>query len=135
MDRTKELLRNGSGYLARFLDEIGLSSFYHSTLDTKLLCIQRFVRLFAYGGSTLILVAFLEALGNSKKHIGLFMTLTLVGDTIISLILTLYADTLGRRVILGAGALLMASSGIIFALSDNYLVLLAAAVFGVISPG
>lgn len=135
MDQPEQPLRSTSGYVVRFLDEIGLSTFYHSSFDTKLLCIQRFVRLFAYGGSTLILVAFLEALGNSRKHIGLFMTLTLIGDTLISLFLTLYADMMGRRVILGVGALLMTFSGIVFALSNDYLVLLAAAVFGVISPG
>lgn len=48
--------------------------------------------------STLILVAYLAELGISTEMIGLFMTLTLVGDVAISLILTLVADTLGRRV-------------------------------------
>ncbi|MCJ1380167.1 hypothetical protein MMC17_003270 [Xylographa soralifera] len=119
----------------RILEELGCISIYNSPLDTKLLCIQRFVRLFAYGGSTLILVSYLSALGISKSQIGLFMTLTLVGDVFISLILTLFADALGRKAILALGALLMSASGIIFALSGNYWVLLAAAIFGVISPG
>jgi hypothetical protein len=121
-------------YLTRVLEELGLVSMYKSPLDTKLLCFQRFVRLFAYGGSTLILVAYLAALGHSKSHIGLFMTLTLVGDTIISLFLTLIADGLGRKAILALGALLMTASGVIFGLTGNYWVLLAAAIFGVISP-
>ena len=120
--------------LTRFVDEIGLLTFYNSSLDTKLLCFQRFVRLFAYGGCTLIFASFFEALGIQRGRIGLFMTLTLIGDTVISLFLTLYADRLGRRAILGAGALLMTFSGIVFALSDNYFVLLAAAVLGVIAP-
>jgi MFS family permease len=121
-------------YFTRFLEELGLVSIYKSPLDTKLLCIQRFVRLFAYGGSTLILVAYLSALGHGESRIGLFMTLTLVGDTIISFFLTLIADGLGRKAILALGALLMAASGVIFGLSGNYWVLLAAAIFGVISP-
>ena len=116
-------------YLTRVLEELGLVSIYQSPLD-----IQRFVRLFAYGGSTLILVAYLSALGHSESRIGLFMTLTLVGDTIISFFLTLIADGLGRKAILALGALLMAASGVIFGLSGNYWVLLAAAIFGVISP-
>lgn len=62
------------------------------------------------------------------------MTLTLIGDTIISFILTLFADALGRKATLALGAALMAGSGIIFALFGNYWVLLAAAIFGVISP-
>jgi MFS family permease len=121
-------------YLTHVLEELGLASMYKSPLDTKLLCFQRFVRLFAYGGSTLILVAYLAALGYSKSRIGLFMTLTLVGDTIISFFLTLIADGLGRKAILALGALLMAASGVVFGLSGNYWVLLVAAIFGVISP-
>ncbi len=121
-------------YLTRVLEELGLLSIYNSPLDTKLLCIQRFVRLFAYGGSTLILVLYLTALEISDSSIGLFMMLTLWGDVIISFCLTLVADQLGRKAILAMGAALMAASGVIFALSGNYWILLAAAVFGVISP-
>jgi len=121
-------------FLVKVLDELGLVSIYNSTLDTKLLCFQRFVRLFAYGGSTLILVSYLAALGISDTKIGLFMTLTLVGDVVISFFLTLVADGLGRKAILALGAALMAGSGIIFGIFGNYWVLLAAAIFGVISP-
>lgn len=121
-------------YLVKALEELGLVSLWTSTIDTKLLCIQRFVRLFAYGGSTLILVAYLSALEISKTKIGLFMTLTLVGDTMISFALTLFADALGRKAILSLGAVLMAVSGIVFALFGNYWVLLISAIVGVISP-
>lgn len=110
-------------------------SLYHCRPDVKLLFLQRFVRLFAYGASTLVLVAYLEALGISKTRIGLFMTLTLAGDVCISFILTLFADGLGRRAVLALGAVLMAGSGAVFALFKDYYILLAAAVFGVISPG
>ena len=82
----------------------------------------------------MILVAYLTALEISQIRSGLFMTLTLIGDTIISFILTLFADALGRKATLALGAALMTGSGIIFALFGNYWVLLAAAIFGVISP-
>jgi predicted MFS family arabinose efflux permease len=121
-------------YLRKVLEELGLISLWSSTLDTKLLCLQRFVRLFAYGGATLILVAFFTELSISKTKSGLFMTLTLVGDTMISFLLTLFADKLGRRAILALGAGLMAASGVVFALAGNYWILLLAAVVGVISP-
>lgn len=62
------------------------------------------------------------------------MTLTLLGDVLISVILTLVADGLGRRKVLVVGAGLMSVSGVVFALSGNYWVLLAASIFGVISP-
>ncbi|KAM0255621.1 hypothetical protein ACHAQJ_005546 [Trichoderma viride] len=122
------------GILIRILSELGLVSLYHSTIDVKLLCLQRFVRLFAYGASTLVLVLYLQTLGISKTKIGLFMTLTLVGDVCISFVLTLVADRLGRKAILAMGALMMVGSGVAFAICENYWILLAAAIFGVISP-
>lgn len=120
--------------LSRISTELGLSSIYNSSTDTKLLCLQRFVRLFAYGLSTLILVLYLSSLGISDAHIGLFMTMTLLGDVAISFVLTLFADGLGRRRILVLGALLMSASGVVFAVSGNYWVLVAASIIGVISP-
>ncbi|KAH8131157.1 hypothetical protein ACSS6W_000531 [Trichoderma asperelloides] len=122
------------GIHVRVLSELGLVSLFHSPLDVKLLCLQRFVRLFAYGGSTLVLVPYLQALGISKTNIGLFMTLTLVGDVCISFVLTIVADGLGRKAILSMGALMVVGSGVTFALCQNYWILLAAAIFGVISP-
>jgi MFS family permease len=121
-------------YASKVLEELGLLSIYNSSVDTKLLCLQRFVRLFGYGGSTLILALYLHELGHSDTRIGLFMTLTLWGDVIISFVLTLFSDALGRKAILMAGSALMSASGVVFALSGNYWILLAAAVFGVISP-
>jgi MFS family permease len=116
------------------VDEIGLIQLYHSPRDTKIIILQRFVRLFAYGGATLILVSYLSALGIPDSKIGLFMTLTLVGDVLISFLLTLITDGIGRRFMLALGAGLMSASGVVFGLFGNYWVLLAASVFGVISP-
>jgi predicted MFS family arabinose efflux permease len=121
-------------WLTQVQNELGLVSLWVSSRDTKLLILQRFVRLFAYGGSTLVLVAYLSALGISDHKIGLFMTLTLVGDVIMSFLLTLFADGLGRKSVLALGAAAMVVSGLAFAISRNYWVLLAAATFGVISP-
>lgn len=120
--------------LEALVRELGLVTLYHSAADTKILILQRFVRLFAYGGSTLILAAYLSDLGMSDARIGLFMTLTLVGDVFISFLLTLVADRVGRRWILVLGAALMSVAGVVFGLSANYWVLLAGAVVGVISP-
>lgn len=102
--------------------------------NVRLLFFQRFVRLYAYGSSTLILAHFFTVLQNPTSRTGLFMTLTLYGDVVISLILTLFADRLGRRNILMLGAVLMTMSGITFALVSNFWILLVAAVLGVISP-
>jgi predicted MFS family arabinose efflux permease len=121
--------------LIQVQNEVGIVSLFQSSWDTKLLILQRFLRLFAYGGSTLILVSYMSALGISDDKIGLFMTLTLAGDVIMSFLLTLVADGLGRKTVLTLGAAAMVASGLVFAISHSYWVLLAAATFGVISPG
>ncbi|MCJ1338420.1 hypothetical protein MMC09_003708 [Bachmanniomyces sp. S44760] len=121
-------------WLSRLSDELGVKSMVNSSIDVKYLCLQRFVRLFAYGSSTLILVLYLSSLHISDSHIGLFMTLTLLGDVVISFVLTLFADGLGRRKILAFGAAMMSASGVVFALSGNYWVLVVASIIGVISP-
>ena len=88
----------------------------------------------AYGATTLILVEHLQSLGISKTEVGIFMALTLAGDVCLSFLLTLFADGIGRKAVLALGAVLMVASGVVFALSRNFWVLLAAAVVGVISP-
>lgn len=115
--------------------ESGFDTFFHSSRDTKILCAQRFVRLFAYGMTFLILVHFLAGMGFSEERIGVFMTTTLLGDTVISTLLTAITDKVGRRRVLAAGAAMMSLSGAAFCLSSNYWILVTASVIGVISPG
>ncbi|KAK8215249.1 hypothetical protein M8818_002261 [Zalaria obscura] len=124
----------GRGFLSKAKDELGITSLLSAPRDVWLLLTTRILRMFAYGSSTLILALYFAALGHSDSQIGLFMTLTLVGDVLISLALTLVADSLGRRRILLLGSLLMTASGTIFAITSNYWILLFAAVVGVISP-
>ena len=102
--------------------------------DGWLLFAARAMRMFSYGFLSVILVLYLADLGFSGKRIGLLLTLTLVGDTFISLWITTHADRLGRKTMLIAGAALMTAAGIPFALSGDFTVLLLAATFGVISP-
>ncbi|ORY10549.1 major facilitator superfamily domain-containing protein [Clohesyomyces aquaticus] len=114
--------------------ELGLKTIASAGKDVYLLIIARYLRLFAYGAVALIIALYFEALGFSDEHIGLFMTLTLLGDVVISLLLTFLADSLGRRRTLLLGSLMMAVSGVVFATTSNYIALLAAAIIGVISP-
>jgi MFS family permease len=118
----------------RIKDVLGISSMLNTSRDVHLLLLTRFLRMCAYGSSTLVLALYFAALGHSDTKIGFFLSLTLVGDVGISLLLTLVADSLGRRRILIAGGLLMTLSGIVFATTSNYWMLLLAAVVGVISP-
>jgi MFS family permease len=102
--------------------------------DARLLFLTRSVRLFGYGLVSVVLVLYLASLGMSGAEIGLLLTLTLVGDTLISLWLTTHADRLGRRRVLIAGAVLMILAGLAFASGAAFWVLLIAAILGVISP-
>jgi len=104
------------------------------TPDIRLLFSTRIVRLFAYGFLSVVLVLYLAQVGLEEGQIGLLLTLTLVGDTAISLWITTNADRLGRRRMLLAGALLMIFAGILFVLTRNFALLLLAATIGVISP-
>jgi MFS family permease len=102
--------------------------------DGKLLFITRSIRLFSYGMLAVVLVFYLTGLGLSESQSGLLLTLTLAGDTAVSLALTTQADRIGRRRTLIAGAILMAGAGTAFALTRKFLFLLLAGTIGVISP-
>jgi len=102
--------------------------------DYVLLFVTRSVRLFAYGFLSVVLALYLVEAGLSEGQAGALFTLTLLGDTAISLWLTTRADRLGRRRMLLVGAGLMVLAGVVFALTRNFWVLLAAATVGVISP-
>lgn len=101
-----------------------------------LLVAARFVRLIAYGLQALTLVFFLKSLGFNEDKVGWFMTLTLIGDVVLSYLLAVSADRIiGRKNILVLGSTLMMFTGVAFFLTDNYIVLLLAAIVGVVSPG
>lgn len=119
--------------LRRLAAELGLLTIASAPRDVSLIFLTRFLRMSAYGSASLILALFFASLEVSEARIGLFMTLTLLGDVALSLGLTLVADAAGRRRILLGGCLGMVLAGAAFATSSNYWVLLAAAVVGVIS--
>jgi MFS family permease len=104
------------------------------TRDGWLFFLARFLRLFAYGALSVILVFYLTGQGLSEKQTGLLLTMTLLGDTAVSLWISTRADRMGRRRMLIAGAVLMLAAGIVFAASRSFVWLLIAATIGVISP-
>jgi MFS family permease len=102
--------------------------------DVRLLFATRVLRLLAYGFLSVVLALYLEAAGLADRQIGLLLTLTLVGDTLVTLAITTSADRLGRRRMLVLGAALMVLAGAVFASTRSFWLLLAAATVGVISP-
>jgi MFS family permease len=102
--------------------------------DIGLLFAGRAVRMFGYGSLAVILAIYLSAAGLDAPAIGLLLSLTLVGDTVVSLWLTTHADRIGRRRTLIVGGLLMAAAGVVFASTTVFAILLVAATIGVLSP-
>jgi MFS family permease len=94
----------------------------------------RIIRLFCYGFLSVILALYLAQVGLPEQQIGLLFTLTLAGDAGISLWLTTSADRFGRKRTLIVGALLMLGAGLVFIITRNVWLLMAAAIIGVISP-
>jgi MFS family permease len=92
------------------------------------------VRMFAYGFLSVVLALYLSEIGLSEFLIGLLLSLTLLGDTAISLWMTTNADRVGGKRMLVAGSGLMFLAGGVFACTDHVALLLPAAIVGVISP-
>jgi MFS family permease len=102
--------------------------------DILTLFSARIIRLFCYGFLSIILALYLAQVGLIEQQIGLLFTLTLAGDAGISLWLTTSADRIGRKRTLIIGAFLMLGAGVAFIVTRNLLLLLVAAIVGVISP-
>ena len=111
-----------------------IASFRGLDRNGRLLFAMRIARMFGYGFLAVVLVLYLDALGLDPLMIGLVLTLTLIGDTLISLWLTTNADRIGRRRVLVAGAALMVLAGVVFALTSWVPLLILAGAIGVISP-
>lgn len=90
--------------------------------------------MFAYGFLSVVLALYLARLGLGEEEIGFLFSFILLGDVVISLLITLTADRSGRRKMLMLGAVLMTAAGLVFALTSDFLFLLIAGTLGVIAP-
>jgi MFS family permease len=111
-----------------------LSFLRELTADGLLLFGTRIIRLFAYGFLSVVLALYLVQVGLNETEIGTIFTLTLLGDAGISLWITTTADRIGRQRMLILGAVLMLLAGMVFALTNNIVLLALAATIGVLSP-
>ena len=92
------------------------------------------VRSLAYGFLSVILGLYLDAIGLNATAIGWIFTAALAGGALMTILITAIADSFGRKLLLIAGAIMMALAGCVFAVSDNPILLTFAAIFGTISP-
>lgn len=111
-----------------------MKSIFRSSKDIQVLFATRIIRLFSYGFLSIILAIYLSAILFSKAQIGLMFSLTLAGDVLVTLFLTTRADRFGRRRTLLIGAVLMLTAGVVFLFTRNFVLMIATAIIGVISP-
>jgi MFS family permease len=100
----------------------------------RTLLIGRGVRAFADGFVSLLLPAYLTALGFSPLEVGVLATATLLGSAALTLWVGMAAQRFGRQELLVAAALLMILTGAGFLIETDYWPLLAIAFVGTLNP-
>jgi MFS family permease len=101
--------------------------------DFILLFLARALRMFSYGMIAIVMIKNLELKNFDGPEIGIIQFAVVVGDIVISLILTTKADLFGRKNTLMIGAILKLITGIFYAYSSSLWVLVVTGIIGVIS--
>lgn len=102
--------------------------------DSRVLVAARGLRMLSCGFLSVILAIYLSAVGYSAAQIGLLFTVALAGCAAATLVLAGLADRWGRRRALVASALLMTAAGVALAAHGGFVLLLALAAAGALSP-
>lgn len=116
------------------LQEIGFYNLVNSHKDVYVIILLRMLRLVGFGATSLIIALYLRELSFDDEYIGLFMTLTFIGDLVSSFLLALVADQIGRRNVLVISSVAMVLTGVVFSIIENRIVLTVAAVIGILTP-
>ena len=101
-----------------------------NTKDVWLIIAMRAIRAAAYGMLAVLLAVSLQARGFAPAAIGLLITVSLIGDFVGTYLIGLFADAWGRRRTLFMLACLMATTGVIFAVVDQWPLLMLTAFVG-----
>ncbi|MGE5200897.1 MAG: MFS transporter, partial [Acidobacteriota bacterium] len=100
----------------------------------RTLLIGRGLRAFADGFVSLLLPAYLTALGFSPFRVGVIATATLIGSALLTLWVGFAAHRFGRQHLLVAASVLMILTGAGFLLETDYWPLLVVAFVGTLNP-
>ena len=101
--------------------------------DGKKLLLTRVLRTFGYGYLAVVLAIYLGELGLDPFLIGVVLTGAIAGSAAMTVFWSLAADRFGRRRTAMTMAGLMTAGGLLFALTDNFWLLLLAGFTGTIS--
>jgi MFS family permease len=102
--------------------------------EQRVLLLARGLRGIADGMISLVLPAYLLALGYGAVETGLIATATLAGSAALTLTVGLYAHRADGRTLLMAASILMALTGTAFALFEDFWPLLLVALVGTLNP-
>jgi MFS family permease len=102
--------------------------------DARILLQTRGLRAFGDGMVSVVLAVLLKALGMSEVQIGAIVTATLLGSAITTLVVGLKGHRIPRRTVLQAATMLMAATGIGFAVFDTFWALLVVGLVGTLNP-
>jgi MFS family permease len=104
------------------------------TPDAAVLLSTRGVRAFGDGFVSVLLPVYLLSLGFDALHIGAVATATLIGSAALTLLVGFIAHRFRARPLLAAAALLMAGTGVGFAVVHGFWPLLVVAFVGTLNP-
>ena len=102
--------------------------------DMVVIFLGRFVRLFSYGMVAVVLYLHTDSLGFTTFETGALFTCILLGDLVMTFLLTTNADAWGRRRTMFCGAALKVVAGFGFAYVRNFWLLALIGAVGVITP-
>ena len=105
-----------------------------ATRDARLLVAARSLRSFGDGLTSVLLPAWLLALGHSAFEVGVLSTATLAGSAALTLGVGLMAHRTSPRRVLLASCALMLATGLGFATASDFAVLLGVAFVGTLNP-
>jgi len=94
----------------------------------------RGIRGFVDGTVSVVLAAYLTLLGYSGKQVGLVVTSMMLGSAALTLLTGVHGHRLARRTILLGGALLMITTGVVYASTSALVVLVIVGAIGTMNP-
>ncbi|MBF6568930.1 MAG: MFS transporter [Candidatus Binataceae bacterium] len=103
--------------------------------DLLYLLAGRAIRSFAQGYLLIIVPLYLSMLGYDAEHLGILFAASAATSAILVAAIGVLSDRFGRKTLLILISLMTAGGGVVFALSSNFLVLVAGAALGTIGRG
>lgn len=103
-------------------------------LNLYLIFAAKALRTFAFGCISVFFALYLLEKAFNSFQIGLILSATLIVDAVSVVLVTMYAEQLGRKTILIASSFLLCASGMVFAFANSPALIVAGSILGIVSP-